>query len=114
VLVPERLDEVLILAPMALTGRDPRRGTLARLEGNLRRYAKRRLEREIGRLATTGSRVRVFAPTPEDLAVIGPNVMDAGRRSAVFDVAFRTTAARLSTPSLGKGDQVATYQAAAS
>ena len=99
---------------MALTGPDPRRGALARLEGGLRRYATGRLEREVGRLMDAGSRVRVFAPTPEDLAVIGPNVMDAGRRSAVFETAFRTTAARLSSPPRGGGHQVATHQAAAS
>lgn len=114
VLVPERLDEVLVLAPMALAGPDPRRGVLALLEGGLRRYVSGRLEREVGRLSEAGSRVRVFAPTPEDLAAIGPNVMDAGRRSAVFTTAFRTTAARLSGPSRGDDLQVTTQRAAAS
>jgi NTE family protein len=114
VLVRERLEEVLVLAPMALTGPDPRRGALARLEGGLRRYATRRLEWEVGQLEAAGSRVRIFAPTPQDLAVIGPNVMDAGRRSAVFRTAFATTAARLTSPSAGEGHDVATGQAVAS
>lgn len=114
VLVGERLDEVLVLAPMALTGPDPRRGARARLEGGLRRYATRRLEWEVGQLEAAGGRVRVFAPTPEDLAVIGPNVMDAGRRSAVSSTAFATTAARLTSPSRRTGHMVASGQAVAS
>lgn len=97
VLVRDRLDEVVVLAPMALAGRDPRRGARARLEGTLRCYATRRLAKEVDRLTAAGSRVRVFAPSPEDLAVIGPDVMDAGRRSAVFATARRTTAALLCT-----------------
>ncbi|MCF6737134.1 patatin-like phospholipase family protein [Blastococcus sp. KM273129] len=97
VLVRDRLDEVVVLAPMAFAGRDPRRGARARLEGTLRAYATRRLEKEVDRLTAAGSRVRVLAPTPEDLAVIGPDVMDAGRRSAVFETARRTTATVLST-----------------
>ncbi|MCZ2860640.1 patatin-like phospholipase family protein [Blastococcus sp. VKM Ac-2987] len=103
VLVRDRLDEVVVLAPMALAGHDPRRGARARLEGTLRGYATRRLEKEVGRLTDAGSRVRVFAPTAEDLAVIGPDVMDATRRSAVFATACRTTAAVLSTGSGGAG-----------
>ena len=95
VLVRERLDEVVVVAPMALAAGDPRRGALARLDGGLRRYATGRLEREVGRLEAAGTRVRVFAPTREDLAVMGSYVMDAGRRSAVFEVGVRTTAALL-------------------
>ncbi|MFP5371312.1 MAG: patatin-like phospholipase family protein [Actinomycetes bacterium] len=113
VLLRERLDEVLVLAPMALTGADPRRGALARLDGGLRRYATGRLEREVGRLAAAGSRVRVLAPTSQDLAVIGPNLMDARRRTAVFDAAFLTTAARLSPRLRVSGHPVATLQSVA-
>ncbi|WP_409329876.1 patatin-like phospholipase family protein [Trujillonella humicola] len=97
VLVREHLDEVVVIAPMALVGRDPRRGARARLEGRLRAYATRRLEREVGRLEAAGCRVRAFVPTAEDLTEIGPDVMDATRRSAVFATALRTTAAVLST-----------------
>lgn len=91
VLVGEGLDEVVVLAPMALAGVDPRRGPAAHLEGRLRRYATARLRREVYRLALTGTAVRVLAPTPEDLVVIGPNVMDSRRRRAVFETAVRTT-----------------------
>ncbi|MGY1671702.1 patatin-like phospholipase family protein [Geodermatophilus sp. SYSU D00710] len=111
VLVREGLDEVVVLAPMALAGADPRRGVVARLEGGLRRYATGRLEREVGRLTAGGSRVRVLAPTPQDLTAIGPNVMDAGRRCAVFDTAFMTTAAGLGPRSHAGGDPAVTPRA---
>ena len=98
VLVREHLDEVLVLAPMAWSGSDPRWGRLARLDGGLRRYATGRLEREVGRLEDAGSRVRVVVPTPEDLIAMGPNVMNPERRTAVFETALRTTSARLRQP----------------
>ncbi len=108
VLVREDLDEVLVLAPMALTGVDRRRGAVARLDGRLRGYASRRLEREVARLTDAGSRVRVLAPTPEDLAVMGPNVMDAGRRSAVYATAVNTTAAALAATAGRAADSTGT------
>lgn len=95
VLADEDLDEVLVLAPMAVSGPDPRRGPAARLEGRLRGYATRRLDREVGRLTAAGTRVRIFAPTAPDLVATGPSVMDAGRRRLVFETARRNTAARL-------------------
>ncbi|MGY1607924.1 MULTISPECIES: hypothetical protein [unclassified Geodermatophilus] len=96
---------------MALAGADPRRGAVARLESGLRRYATGRLEREVGRLTARGSRVRVLAPTPQDLTAIGPDVMDAGRRCAVFDTAFTTTAAGLDPRSHAGGHPAATSRA---
>ena len=109
VLVREHLDEVVVLAPMAMAARDPRPGAIAHLEGRLRRYAGARLDREAGRLRAGGARVRVFAPTAEDLAVIGPNVMDPRRRRAVFETAVATTTARLAdtgenSPGEGPGE----------
>lgn len=95
VLVREGLDEILVLAPMALEGADPRAGAAAHLEGRLRHYARARLDWEVRRLRAAGAQVRVLAPTGEDLTVIGSNVMDPRRRRAVFEIALRTTAARL-------------------
>jgi NTE family protein len=95
VLVREHLDEVLVLAPMSSQGPVQPRTATARLEQHLRQHITRRLDREIRRLVATGTKVRVFAPTAEDLAVMGPDLMNAGRRRAVFDTALRTTAARL-------------------
>lgn len=103
VLVRERLDEILVLAPMAIAEGDPRPGAVAHLEGRLRRYARARLDREAGRLRAGGARVRIFAPTAADLAVIGPNVMDPRRRRAVFETAVATTVARLAEPGESAG-----------
>jgi NTE family protein len=95
VLLREHLDEVLVLAPMATYEPDRPASAAAMLERRLRRHATRRLDREVGRLAAGGTRVRVLAPTAEDLATTGANVMDARRRRAVYETALRTTAARL-------------------
>lgn len=93
-LLREPLDEILVLAPMAMYETDRPRTAAARLERQFRRHVTRRLNTEVGRLAAT-ARVRVFSPTAADLAVIGSNVMDARRRRLVYDTALTTTTARL-------------------
>lgn len=98
VLLREHLDEVLVLAPMVAYEPDHPRSPAAILERRLRRHLTRRLDGEVGRLAATGTRVRVLAPGAEDLAVIGANVMDARRRRIVFETARRTTTERLTAP----------------
>lgn len=95
VLAREDLDEVLVLAPMAMYESDHPRSALARAERELRRHLTHRLDREVARLMAAGTRVRVFTPTPADLVAIGANVMDAGRRRVVFETAVRTTTSRL-------------------
>ncbi|WP_395295977.1 patatin-like phospholipase family protein [Kitasatospora hibisci] len=114
------LDEVFVLAPMALrlqprerdeTGRgtlaalhefrewyaarDRPRGVLAQLVGGYRRAVTRRLVREAGLLRASGVRVHLLAPTPADLAVMGPNLMDTARRAAVLESSLRTSRAAL-------------------
>ncbi|MET8543308.1 patatin-like phospholipase family protein [Kitasatospora sp. NPDC004799] len=120
------LDEVYVLAPMALRpaprtasrsaprpgragspgrlrgGRDARaalrewrerdrpRGVLAQLVSRYRRAVTRQLLREAALLRAEGVRVRLLAPTPADLAVMGPNMMDPARRGAVLESALRT------------------------
>lgn len=98
VVLREHLDEVLVLAPMAMFERDHPTGVVARLERRARRLWTRRLSIEISRLAATGTRVRVFAPGAEDLEVMGGNVMDPTRRGVVFDTAVRTLRDRLTAP----------------
>ncbi|WP_078588705.1 MULTISPECIES: patatin-like phospholipase family protein [Streptomyces] len=114
------LDEVYVLAPMALrldrggdgTGRDDRsgpagratlaalrewrardrpRGVLAQLVSRYRRAVTRQLLREAALLRAEGVRVRLLAPTLADLAVMGPNLMDPARRGAVLESALRTS-----------------------
>ena len=95
VLVREHLDEVTILAPLASYEADRPRSAGVRLERRLRQHRTRRLDVEVRRLTATGTTVRVIAPTAEDLAIIGPNLMNARHHRAVFDTALRTTSARL-------------------
>jgi NTE family protein len=49
----------------------------------------------VARLAAAGTTVRVLAPTAEDLAVMGADLMDARRRLSVFETAVRTGTTRL-------------------
>jgi NTE family protein len=107
VVLREHLDEVLVLAPMAMFERDHPSGLFARLERRARRLWTRRLNVEVSRLAATGTKVRVFAPTAEDLYVMGGNVMDPTRRREVFETALRTMRERLTTgpaPTAPSGD----------
>ncbi|WP_138734359.1 hypothetical protein [Modestobacter excelsi] len=52
---------------------------------------------EAARLAASGTSVRVFAPTGEDLAAMGTNLFDASRRGTVFATAVRTTTSLLTS-----------------
>ncbi|MFB6890520.1 patatin-like phospholipase family protein [Kitasatospora sp. NPDC056327] len=126
-LLDRGLDEVYVLAPMALR-RDPRgrpepgpgrsaaararrvldgsraprerdrpRGVLAQLVGRYRRAVTRQLLREALLLRASGVRVHLLAPTPADLAVMGPNMMDGARRGAVLESALDTCRRALET-----------------
>ncbi|MFF1872632.1 patatin-like phospholipase family protein [Streptomyces sp. CB03911] len=110
------LDEVYVLAPMALRlhprgraepgrgtlaalrewrERDRPRGVLAQLVSRYRRSVTRQMLREARLLRATGVRVQLLAPTLEDLAVMGPNMMDPARRGEVLETALRTSRAAL-------------------
>ncbi|MFD8703485.1 patatin-like phospholipase family protein [Kitasatospora sp. NPDC059648] len=104
------LDEVYVLAPMALRlgprpersdrgtlaalrewrARDRPRGVLAQLVSRYRRAVTRQLLREAALLRAEGVRVRLLAPTLADLTVMGPNLMDPARRGEVLESALRT------------------------
>ncbi len=87
----ERLDEVVVLAPMAALDWD-RPGTFTeRMERRLRRLVTRRLMSEVRKVAATGTRVTVLAPGAEDLQVIGANMMDPRRRRQVLQTSLRTS-----------------------
>ncbi|WP_079008575.1 patatin-like phospholipase family protein [Streptomyces sp. XY431] len=115
-LLDRGLDEVYVLAPMALwsdppgrtqpghsesvpgasgfararRGRDLPRGVLAQVVGRYRRAVTRQLLREAGLLRAGGVRVHLLAPAPADLAVMGPNMMDPSRRGPVLESALDT------------------------
>ena len=90
------VDEVFVLAPMAsvVAGRLPRQ-PLERLERRLRALITMALLREVRALRAAGIGVTVLTPGPEDLAVLGANLMDPRRRRAVLETSLRTSAAML-------------------
>jgi NTE family protein len=94
-LVGEELDEVVVVAPMAMRDEDPRRSAAARLDRRMRLRMSQRCRWEAARLAAAGTSVRVFAPTGEDLAAMGTNLFDAARRGTVLETAVRTTTSLL-------------------
>ncbi|MFC9997942.1 patatin-like phospholipase family protein [Nocardia sp. NPDC127526] len=90
-LIPARLDEVLVLAPMASTGRLPAAGPGHFLERQLRNRMSEKLDAEIALLRAAGAKVLRIDATAEDLAVMGPNFMDGRRRLATFEHSLRST-----------------------
>jgi NTE family protein len=89
------VDEVYVLAPMASTEPDRPRKPHERLERRLRHLITLAVLREARALRSRGIRVTVVTPGPEDLAVMGVNLMDPRRREAVLETSFRTSAASL-------------------
>ncbi|MFF2028356.1 patatin-like phospholipase family protein, partial [Streptomyces sp. NPDC058171] len=93
--LPLALDEVIVLAPMASTGRIPGRRA-ARIERRmLRNWMSAGLDAEVARLEAAGTRVLRLDATAEDLAVMGPNFMDGRRRLATLEHSLVTTRAQL-------------------
>ncbi|MFJ6216368.1 patatin-like phospholipase family protein [Streptomyces sp. NPDC092296] len=110
------LDEVYVLAPMAVRirpldaagprprgaaalrewrERDRPRGVLAHLVSRYRRAVTRQMLREARLLRAEGTRVRLLAPTLDDLTAMGPNMMDPARRPEVLETALRTCSTAL-------------------
>ncbi len=91
----ERLDEVVVLAPLASFALDRPASVVTRFERRWRRYVTSRLLREAEVVRQSGTRVTILAPGPEDLAEMGPNMMDPARRLRVLETARRTAAEAL-------------------
>jgi NTE family protein len=87
------LDEIYVLAPMASIETDRPRLPHERLERRLRRLITAALLREAEALRSGGVQVTVLTPGPEDLAVMGVNLMDPRRRAKVLETSLRTSAA---------------------
>lgn len=86
-------DEVCVLAPMASLVADRRYAPHIRLERRVRSLITYLLMREVRELRTAGVKVTVLTPGPQDLAVMGVNLMDPRRRQAVLETSLRTSAA---------------------
>ncbi len=95
------VDEVYVLAPMASVQAGRTRKPHERLERRLRQLITQALLREAQALRSTGIRITILTPGPEDLAVMGVNLMDPRRRAAVLETSLRTSAAALAAA----GDQ---------
>jgi NTE family protein len=89
------VDEVYVLAPMASIVSDNPRKPHERLERRLRWLITHALLRDAHALRYRGIKVTVLTPGPEDLAVMGVNLMDPRRRRAVLETSLRTSAAAL-------------------
>jgi NTE family protein len=92
------VDEVFVLAPLAsvVAGRlrSPRLGGRQR---RLRALITMALLREVRALRAAGIGVTVLTPGPEDLGVMGANLMDPRRRREVLETSLRTSAAMLAS-----------------
>jgi NTE family protein len=86
------VEEVFVLAPMASVEVDRPRTALTRLERLVRRAITKTIMADVARLRAAGVRVCVVTPGPEDLAVMGVNLMNPARRTEVFETARRTSA----------------------
>jgi NTE family protein len=97
------LDEVYVLAPTASVVTDFPHGPVALFERYVRRKMTQVLRREVALLERGGARVTVLTPGPEDLAVMGGNLMDPRRREAVFETSLATSAAAMQELDRGVG-----------
>jgi NTE family protein len=89
------LDEAYVLAPMASVHPDRPPALLARLERRVRRLVTARVLDDVAELRARGVRTTVLTPGPEDLAAMGLNLMDPGRRADVFETSRATSRAEL-------------------
>jgi NTE family protein len=89
------LDEVYVLAPMASYVLDRPWHPGVRLERMLRRVVTIGLGREERKVRATGASVTVLTPGPEDLAVMGANLMNPGPRQKVLETSLHTSVAAL-------------------
>jgi NTE family protein len=92
------LDEVWVVAPSVSFLLDSPEALATRLERQWRVRVTRRCLREVAKVHAGGAEVTVLGPGPEDLATIGGNLMDVGRRRAVLETSLRTSAIALRDP----------------
>jgi NTE family protein len=95
------VDEVYVLAPMASVHADRPRSAFGRAERWARRWVTRSVLADIAAVRFAGKRVCLLTPGPADLAVMGVNLMNPARRTAVLESAARTAAAQLNEQRAG-------------
>lgn len=95
-LIPKNeFDEVYVLAPMAALQPDSPRSPVAMVERRIRRAITRGIAADVAVLREAGVRVTLLTPGRDDLRVMGANLMNPNRRTAVLHTAMRTAAVEL-------------------
>jgi NTE family protein len=95
VLLDSDWDEVYVLAPMAALNPDSPRSPVAMVERRVRRAITRGIQQDVARLEAKGTQVVLLTPGQDDLEVMGANLMNPRRRTAVLHTAMRTTAVEI-------------------
>jgi NTE family protein len=85
------LDVVVVSSPMSIAGNRLRLAP----DQPFRRMARLALAQEVARVRRSGTRVLVFQPTVDEIAVMGFNAMDPTRRAAVTRHARESARRRL-------------------
>jgi NTE family protein len=88
-LVDEPVDEVYVLAPMAS------------IQFDRRRAITRGILADVAQLRASGKHVLLVSPGPEDLELIGANLMNPRRRTAVLEKAMETATVELRAQLVG-------------
>jgi NTE family protein len=88
------LDLVIISSPMSAAGRRLR----GAVDAPMRQWSRWQLDREAAQIRLRRIPVIAFQPTPEDIAIMGVNAMDIGRRGSVATQVHRSTLTRLERP----------------
>jgi len=101
------VDEVFVLAPMASVVAGRPRLPHEHLERQLRALITMTMLREVRALRTAGVGVTVLTPGPDDLAVMGANLMDPRRRRIVLETSLATSAGALANPAGSAAEAVA-------
>jgi NTE family protein len=89
--VRSEIDLIIVSSPMSISGSSLRFS----IDQPTRSWSRTLLNGESMRLRGRGLPVVAFQPTPEDVAVMGPNAMDPGRRTSVARQAYESTLRRL-------------------
>jgi NTE family protein len=97
-LAGQDLDEVIVLAPMFSVRYDHPADWRARVERRWRARVTRRAMAEAAKVNRGGAAVTVLGPGPEDLQLIGYNLMAPDRRGPVLETSRRTSLAALQAP----------------
>ncbi|GAB3246489.1 patatin-like phospholipase family protein [Kineosporia babensis] len=94
------LDEVFVLAPMFSAVYDEPGDWRARTERRIRVLSTRRVLNEARLVQRAGATVTVLGPGPDDLRLIGHNLMAPSRRRLVLSSAIRSARMALGEPAV--------------